>query len=86
MTMGKWYIQLDYRAFLDETAIRIVEIVGLDKYFELVEEFGKSQVYFSEVASLNMKREFVRQNRDRYSTRELARLLDVSESWVYKVR
>lgn len=84
--MGKWYSEVNYRAFLDETAIRMVEIVGLDKYFELVEEFGKSQVYFSEVASLNMKREFVRQNRDRYTIRELAKLLDVSESWVYKVR
>jgi len=84
--MSKWYSEVNYRAFLDETAIRMVEIVGLDKYFELVEEFGKSQVYFSEVASLNMKREFVRQNRDRYTIRELAKLLDVSESWVYKVR
>lgn len=81
-----WYNEINHKDFLDETAQRIVEIVGLDKYFELVEEFGKSQVYFSEVASLNMKREFIRQNSDRYSIREMAKLLDVSESWVYKVR
>lgn len=49
-----------------------------------MEVFGKTQIYFSTSPILSMKREFIRKNRERYSTKEMARILDVSESLVYK--
>lgn len=82
----RWFDEIKYGECLDVNSLLMVKIIGIEKYVELIEEFGKSQIYFSRRSLNKMKKEFIRVNGDRYSVRELARKLGVSESMVLRVK
>jgi Mor family transcriptional regulator len=84
MKSNEWIKEIDVESHLDPNSALLVEICGIDVFMRLAETFGKTQIYFSTSAIWSMKREFIRKNRERYTTKELARKLDVSESLVYK--
>lgn len=80
-----WIEEIDYKKHLDGNSALMVDICGVDKFIELVEAFAKTQVYFSTEPIIKMKKEFILNNKDKYTVKELARILHVSERFVYKV-
>lgn len=84
-TFKAYLNRLEFEDLLDEDSKEVCRIVGKEKYMLLLEEFGNSRVYFSREPIMRAKRTFVREFHDQFSVQHLARLLDVSERWVYKV-
>jgi len=81
----KWIEQIDYKKHLDGNSALMVEICGLDKFIDLVEAFAKTQIYFSTEPLIKMKKEYILAFNSKYTAKELARILQVSERFVYKV-
>ncbi|MBK7106858.1 MAG: HTH domain-containing protein [Ignavibacteriae bacterium] len=62
---------------------QIYEIVGLEKFIELYNNFEKTYVHFSTKPFINGIKKFILINKDQ-SAKELAKSLNVSESYIYK--
>lgn len=81
----KWINEVDYEKHLDGNSALIVDLCGLENFLKLVEAFSKTQIYISNQPIVMMKKDYIRKHKDSLTVRELARTLDVSESFVYKV-
>jgi len=80
-----WIKTIDYKKHLDEDSSLIVKECGLETYLKLVQVIGNSRIYLSSKPIQSMKREFIKQNKENYSIRELQRMLNVSEDFVKSV-
>ena len=82
-----WIQELDLSKLqdVDSNTELIIQNCGVDVLLQLTELFGKSSVYFSEKVLYSLKREYIIQNKDLYSVKELSRILDVSKRYVYAV-
>ena len=80
-----WIKTIDYKKHLDEDSSLIVQECGLETYLKLVQVIGNSRIYLSSKPIQSMKREFIKQNKENYSIRELQRMLNVSEDFVKSV-
>ena len=68
----------------DETLSLICEALGVEIAAKLSVLLGGIPIYVRKSALTQFKRRIIRENRKRYSPRELALKLDVSESFVYQ--
>ena len=75
--------EIDFEKYLNEDQKRILERFGVDVLIGLHEEFGKMSVYFSTEPFAAMRQEYVRSMQGKVSARDLARMFDKSERWVY---
>lgn len=75
--------EIDYKKFLNEDQLRIVESIGIEALIQLQENFNKMVIYFPEEPFNAMRREYARKMKDKMSARDLARKLERSERWVY---
>lgn len=80
-----WLDEIDIKSHLDFNYSTIYDICGKEKFLMLLETFNKTQIYFSNLPIIEMKKEFIKKNKDKYSTADLARLLKCSLGFVYKV-
>ena len=82
-----WVQELDLSKLqdVDSNTELIIQNCGVDVLLQLTELFGKSSVYFSEKVLYSLKKEYIVQNKDLYSVKELSRILDVSKRYVYAV-
>ena len=80
--MEKWYEQVPFEEFGADFR-EIADIVGLEKAIELYEKFRKTTVIFSNAPFYRAKKWWIRQNRHRYSPRQMAITLEVSQRFVY---
>jgi len=62
----------------------MINIVGIDKFLLLLEEFQKSSFYFSTDRIEVMKREYIIKNK-KLGVRELAKTTRFSEGHVYSI-
>lgn len=85
MNNFNWLEEVDLNQHLDSNSQLIVEECGTDVYLKLVNLFAKTQVYFSMEPITKAKQDFILRNRDKLNARDLARILCVSESFVYRV-
>ncbi|MEG8946623.1 hypothetical protein [Rosettibacter firmus] len=83
--MNEWFKEIDYKKFLQGDLKLLEEIIGIDKFIELYNYFGKTSIYFSEKPLMEMKQEYIRKYFGYKNEKELARLLGVSERLIYKV-
>lgn len=75
----------DFAPGSDFRVIVETEGLGVKALLTLMSVVGKSGLYLSERALTTFKHRFIRENRTRYTPRELARMLDLSEGNVYSV-
>jgi hypothetical protein len=80
----EWLKEIDIRPYLSEDALIIVEEIGAEKFYRLSLELNHVRFRFSSANLMKLKKEFIRQNRGRYTVSEFAELLGVSKGFVYK--
>lgn len=80
-----WLDEIDIKSHLDFNYSTMYEICGKEKFLLLLEAFNKTQIYFSNFPIIEMKKEFIKKNKEKYSTSDLARKLNCSLGFVYKV-
>lgn len=78
-------LDLDKIQDVDINTELIIKNCGVDVLLQLTEMFGKSSVYFSEKVLYSLKKEYIVQNKDLYSVKDLSRILNVSKRYVYAV-
>lgn len=77
----EWLKEVDYNKIITGDLKNILEIVGIDSFIKLYEQFCSTSIYFSEKFIFNAKREYIKNN-PASSTKELARKLMISEWFV----
>jgi hypothetical protein len=80
-----WIKNMDYAAYFPEEYNEMIELIGIDKFLTVYERFSKTQIYFSEKPLNALRREYILKNPET-EAKELARKLDVSDRYIYKVR
>lgn len=84
--MTDWLKEIEITPdMLDEDYRNIAERIGVDNLFELLRLFDKSSVYFSIERLDGPRRMYIRKNAGSKGVKELARVLGVSERYIYKV-
>lgn len=81
----EWYKEINYKKYLNGDLKLMEEIVGVDNLMKLYDSFAKTAVYFSETPLMNMKEEYIKKNFGLIPEKQLARMLKVSERYVYKI-
>ena len=76
--------ELNYKKHFNDDELRIIEIVGIDKFLALLEEFKKRSVYFSTERIEVMKREYVLKNK-KMPVRELVKATGFAEGTIYSI-
>jgi len=79
-----WIKEVEWSSILTNEMRELAEIVGIDKAIEVLEKCRKQQVYFSERPLMDLKRAYIMKHRNSIP-KDLARLLNVSERYVYMV-
>jgi hypothetical protein len=79
-----WIKEVDYMKCLDDDSKLIVQELGIETYLKLFSIFSKSRIYFSNNFFYDCKREFIRNNIEKYSVRQLTKMLNVSEQFVQR--
>lgn len=82
---NNWIKEIDYLKYLDKDLKILCEIVGIDKFLEIIEIFGKTTIYFTNRPIVEMKKEYIRQKFGMIGNKELAREIGVSERLVHKI-
>lgn len=80
-----WIKELNFTKHLPDEYNDMIDVIGVDKFLELLERFSKTSIYFSEKPFERLKREYILKN-GQSEPKELARKLNVSERFVYGVR
>ena len=86
----KWFEDLleespETRKKLPPDLTQIIDLIGMGNMLKLMSVYHKSNIYFSEKQFAKIKIEYVRLH-PALSARELARKLNCSERFVYKMR
>ncbi len=76
--------ELNYKKFFNDDELRIIEIVGIEKFLLLLEEFKKRSVYFSTERIEVMKREYVLKNK-KTPVKELVKKTGFAEGTIYSI-
>ena len=76
--------ELDYKKHFNEDELRMIEIVGIDKFLILLEEFKKRSIYFSTERVEVMKREYILKNRKK-PVRDLVKITGFAEGTIYSI-
>lgn len=84
MNSFDWIKEVDYDKVLTGDLSVIADVLGIDALIKLWSRFGKTTIYFSEKPIDQLRRQYIKQHKDR-PVKELARKLDVSEMFVYNV-
>lgn len=77
-----WVKEIDFMKHLDDDSKLIVEEFGIETYLKLFSLFGKTRIYFNNKFFYECKKEFIRSNVEKYSTRQLSKMLNVSDQFV----
>jgi hypothetical protein len=85
MTNLKWIHEIDWRQSLNGDLRDLAEIIGIDNLMKAWLAFSKTHIYFSEQPLNVMKKEYIKKHHKPGNTKELARMLDVSEVFVQQV-
>lgn len=81
----EWVKEIDYKQYLSGDLKQLEEIIGLELFLEIVEAFGKTNIYISDRPVMMMKREYIKKKFGVIPDKELARMLRVSERLIYKI-
>jgi len=81
----EWTKEIDYTKHLTGDQRDIAELIGIQNLLKLIDRFNKTPVYFSDKCLLSMKREYILENVGGASPKQLARMLDLSERYVYEI-
>ena len=73
----------NYIDFFDEDHRLIIDIIGIDKYFELFDIFGKTGIYFPSSSIRDLKKEWIALN-STSDYKSAAYKLDVSIKTIYR--
>lgn len=79
-----WINEVNYMKYLDPDSKLIVEELGLDTYLKLFTIFGKTRIAFSNKFLFACKKEFIKKNYSKFNSKQLSRMLNVSEEFVRK--
>ncbi|MCU7494746.1 MAG: hypothetical protein HF314_12105 [Ignavibacteria bacterium] len=82
MTGLDWIKEIDWEESLSGDLKEIAKLCGINTLLTLWENFGKTNIYFSERPLDALRRKYIIHNKDK-SVKELARKLEVSEMFVY---
>lgn len=82
MTGLDWIKEINWDESLKGDLKEVANLCGIDTLLILWENFGKTNIYFSEKPLDTLRRKYIIQNKDK-SVKELARKLEVSEMFVY---
>lgn len=77
-----WVKEIDYMKHLDDDSKLIVEEFGIETYIKLFLIFGKTRIYFNNKFFYECKKVFIKTNLENYTTRQLSKMLNVSEEFV----
>lgn len=80
-----WIKDIEWKKDLKGDLLEIAERAGIDVLIDLWEAFGKTSVYFSEEALNRLRKKYIIQYFQRGKVKEIARLLDTSETYVYDI-
>lgn len=80
-----WFSKVDYKQHLTGDMKDIADLIGIENLLKLINRFNKTPIYFSDKCLLELKKEYIRQQRGKMEPRIIARLLDVSERYIYNV-
>jgi len=72
----------DWKKFLTGDLAEVADIIGADSFLELWNAFAKTNIYLSEKPLDALRREYIRQNKDK-DVKTLARALNCSEMFIY---
>lgn len=86
----KWLLELlkewpETRKKLPPDLTQVADLIGMENLLKLMSVFHKSNIYFSEKQFTKIKLEYTRLHPE-LSARELARKLNCSERFAYKLR
>lgn len=81
----KWVTTLDYNKYLNGDMKDIADLIGIENLLKLINRFNKTPIYFSDKCLLTLKKEYIKSQRGKIEPRVIARLLDVSERYIYNV-
>lgn len=81
----EWIKEVDYEEELKGDYRTMVELIGIDSFITLLEYFVKTSVYFSELPLGPLKKLYVEKCAGEKSVKEITRILNVSERFVYEV-
>lgn len=76
---------IDLEKYLNEEQIRMLQIVGPEKFLELHENFGKMSYYFSTDWLIPARNEYILKAKDTTSVKDIARQTGLSEVHVYDI-
>ncbi|KAB2908952.1 MAG: hypothetical protein LC102_09135 [Ignavibacteriales bacterium] len=82
MKNERWYEEVPLNEF-GEDFKEIAQIVGKEKAIELYDRFRKTSVLFSNAPLYSAKKWWIRMNRHKYTPSHIARVLEVSQRFVY---
>lgn len=71
----------DYQEYLKENYKTILDVIGIDKFLELMDVYKKTNLYFSEKPIQYLRKLYVKQNLH-LPTGEIARNIGCSEQFV----
>ncbi|MFC2085210.1 hypothetical protein ACFLS9_09140 [Bacteroidota bacterium] len=75
----------DPEKYLEGDAKNLYEALGAESFIKLYGEFNKTRIIISERHLLDAKKHYILKNYDGANTRELMRILDVSEWYINQV-
>jgi len=80
-----WVRDIEIEDLLDKDAKLVHEWCGLDVLMKLWEHFPSMNIYVSTTPLNKIKKRYVKKHFNGHNVKELCKLLDVSERFVYEV-
>ncbi len=80
-----WLKEVKDTTVLPDEYQEIIDLIGLDNFIKLLNEFDKSAVYISGKKLLPLLIQFIKQNKE-IPTKKIARMLNLSTRYIYKLR
>ena len=82
----QWIKDVNWKQGLKDTDLgKIADLIGIEGFIKLMEEFSKTYVYFTEKPIVEMMKDYILNNYKSGDARDLARKIGVSEQFVFIV-